>query len=583
MLAVVTLAVAQVALGAQATDGKREIKIEQRYLNLPIKNGTARRKLTIVIDGRVEVANDVELADSAPDWWAFVDVSRWNNKTITLQVDPLRAGSRALDLIEQSDSIKDSENLYGEPLRGQFHFSSRRGWNNDPNGMVYFGGEYHLFYQHNPYGWGWGNMHWGHAVSKDMIHWQELGDVLAPDRLGPMFSGSAVVDWNNTSGFGTDGKPPLVLIYTAAGNPTTQCIAYSSDGRHFTKYDGNPVLPQITRDNRDPKVMWHAATQKWVMALYVELNKIHTIHFFTSPNLREWSLASVTRAGAVGQSGYLFECPDLFELAIDGDVQHKKWVLLAANTEYATGTFNGATFTREQSQLPGQRGRGFYAPQTFSDMKPQDGRRIQLGWFQTPTVGMPFNQSMSVPLELKLISTQDGPRMTWTPVRELASLRARSHRLGAMTLEPATANPLADLNVELVDLEAEFEPGDARELTFSVRGAAIVYDVKTQELAVNDVRASAPLRAGRQRLRVLCDRIGLEVFASDGLTYVPLPYVPRADDLSLGVQVKGGPAKIGDLQVHELKSAWPAPNGKRELGQRPARRLQALSSPGGAE
>ena len=488
-----------------------------------------------------------------------MDALAWTGKTITLKVSALAEDSHALQSIEQSDAIKDVENLYHEPLRGQFHFSTRRGWNNDPNGMVFYEGEYHLFYQHNPYGWAWGNMHWGHAVSKDMVHWQEIGDTLAPDRFGPMFSGSAVVDWRNTSGFGKNGKPPLVLIYTAAGNPTTQCIAYSNDGRTFTKYSGNPVLAQITEGNRDPKVIWHEQTRKWVMVLYVGLKNSHTIHFFTSPDLRKWTLASVVDAGSTGQSGnYLFECPDFFELAADGDNSRKKWVLLAANTEYATGTFDGTTFKPEQSRLPGQRGRGYYAPQTFSDIPEKDGRRIQIGWFQTETPGMPFNQSMTIPSELKLISTANGPRLTWTPVKELESLRVKSHRLEAIALKPESANPLTDLTAELVELRAEFEPGDASELVFKVRGATIVYDVKKQELAVNELRAPAPLLGGKQNLTLFCDRTGLEVFASGGLTYLPTPFTPRADDRTLAVQSKGGTAKISQLWVHELRSAWSA-------------------------
>ena len=528
-------------------DAKREFRIEKRYLNLPIKNGTTR-KVTTWVEGRVEVRNDIGLADAAPDWWAPMDVSAWRGKTVTLQVDRLSEDSAALSAIEPSDSLKDSESLYRESLRGQFHFSPQHGWNNDPNGMVYFNGEYHLFFQHNPYGWGWGNMHWGQAVSRDLVHWQELGDKLAPDDMGPMFSGSAVVDWKNTSGLGKGGKPPLVLIYTAAGNPTVQCIASSIDGRHFSKFSGNPVLKQISAGNRDPKVFWHSPTKNWVMPLYVETNKIHTIHFFGSANLKDWNYLS--------QSEGFYECPDFFELPVDGDETKKKWVLAAASSEYRVGTFDGTTFTPETPKLPGHRGRGFYAPQTFSDISPKDGRRIQIGWFQTETKGMPFNQSMTLPLELRLTATAEGPRLTFTPVKELAALRAKSHTLDGITLTPDSPNPLGAVRAELVELRAEFEPSDASEVAFTLRGATIVYDARKQELVVNGHRTPAPLRAGKQRLILYCDRTGLEVFASDGLVYVPMPFQPKADDLTLGVQAKAGSVKFSALKVHQLKSAW---------------------------
>lgn len=534
-------------------NAKLDFKVEKRYLNFPIKNGPTR-KVTTFVDGRVEVRNDIGLANGEPDWWAPMDVSAWRGRTVTIQVDLLPEDSTALSAIEPADDIKGAENLYREPLRGQFHFSPKRGWNNDPNGMVYFNGEYHLFFQHNPYGWGWGNMHWGHAVSRDMIHWEELGDKLAPDDMGPMFSGSAVVDWKNTSGFGKDGKPPLVLIYTAAGNPTVQAIAHSTDGRNFTKYSGNPVLKQITGGNRDPKVMWHEPTKKWVQVLYVEWQKKHTIHFFTSPNLRDWTLASIT--DGIPGSNFLFECPDFFELPVDGESSNKKWVLLGANSEYAIGRFDGTKFTPEQPKLPGHRGRGFYAPQTFSDIPKKDGRRIQIGWFQTETKGMPFNQSMTVPLELQLISTPDGPRLTFTPVKELAKLRTKTHRVKAGTLTPRSPNPLAQVNAELVELRAEFTPTDGSEVTFNVRGCTIAYDATKQELTVNGHRAPAPLRNGKQRLTIYCDRTGLEMFASDGLCYVPMPFQPNAADLTIGATVTGGPVKFTKLEAYELKSAW---------------------------
>lgn len=537
-------------------DAKREFVIEKRYLLLPIKNGPTR-KVTTLVDGDVVVRNDIALADGTPDWWAFQDVSAWKGKTLTLSVDKLSEDSQALAAIEQSDEIKDAKDLYHESLRGQFHFSSRRGWNNDPNGMVYFNGEYHLFYQHNPYGWAWGNMHWGHAVSRDLVHWQELGDKLMPDDMGPMFSGSAVVDWKNTSGLGKDGKPPLVLIYTAAGNPTVQAIASSSDGRTFTKYSGNPVLKQITGGNRDPKVFWHAPAKSWVMVLYVELAGKHTIHFLTSPNLREWKTASITEG--IPGSNFLFECPDFFELPIDGDAKNKKWVLLGANSEYAIGTFDGITFRPEHTKLPGHRGQGFYAAQSFSDIPTSDGRRILIGWFQTETKGMPFNQSMTIPLELKLVSTSQGPRMTFTPVRELELLRTTSHDFGDITLTTGSSNPLRNVKAELLEVRAEFMPEKDAEVVFTIRGATIAYDAGKQELVVNGQRTAAPLLGAKQRLTIYCDRTGLEVFAGDGMVYVPLPYQPKAEDLALSLETTGGAVKFNKLQVYELKSAWPKP------------------------
>jgi fructan beta-fructosidase len=536
-------------------DAERSFTATSRYLHIPIKNGAAKRVVTLLVDGQRVVRNDIELADAKADWWAPMDVSAWKGKALTLRVDKLHEESTALIRIEQSDTLKDAGDLYREPLRGQFHFSPQRGWNNDPNGMVFYNGEYHLFFQHNPYGWGWGNMHWGHAVSRDMVHWEELGDKLLPDDMGPMFSGSAVVDWNNTSGFGKDGKPPLVLIYTAAGNPTVQAIAYSTDGRNFTKYSGNPVLKEITGGNRDPKVIWHEPTKQWVQVLYVEWQKKHTVHFLTSPNLRDWTLASITDGDATGKR-YLFECPDFFELPVDGKSSNKKWVLLAADSQYAIGTFDGKKFTPEHERLPGHRGRGFYAPQSFSDIPKRDGRRILIGWFQTETKGMAFNQSMTIPLELQLISTADGPRMTFTPVKELTKLRAKTHRVKAGTLTLASANPLSRITGELIELRAEFTPGDSSETTFNIRGATITYDAKKQELIVNGHRAPAPLRAGKQRLTIYCDRTGLEVFASDGLCYVPMPFQPKPGDLALAAAAKSGTVKFDSLQVHELKSAW---------------------------
>lgn len=531
---------------------EREFTIKRHYLNLPIKNGGPKRMVSVIVDGEVSVRNEIELADAAPDWWAPMDVRTWHGKTITLRVDRLPEDSAGLSAIKQSNSVEGAGDLYCESLRGQFHFSPRRGWNNDPNGLCYYNGEYHLFFQHNPYGWNWGNMHWGHAVSRDLVHWRELGDVLMPDQFGPMYSGSAVVDWNNTSGLGIRGKTPLSLLYTAAGDPTVQCLASSVDGRKFEKFSGNPVLGQVTSGNRDPKVIWHAPTRSWVMALYVEKDGRHTVHFYTSPNLRDWSLSSVLEGGE-GDDHFLFECPDIFELPVQGRPGVSKWIVYGANSQYAVGEFDGKVFTPEERKIPGHQGKGFYAAQTFSDIPAQDGRRIQIGWFQTPTPGMPFNQSMSLPLELRLVMRGEKPRLRWTPVREIQSLRRKSFDLSGAILEPGGANPLSQIKAELVEVRADFVA--SADVTFTIRGARISYHPKTQEIVVNDHRAPAPLIETRQSLVIYCDRTGLEIFASDGLTYVPMPFIPRAEDLGLKVEASG-PVRFTNLQVHQLRSAW---------------------------
>ena len=233
--------------------------------------------------------------------------------------------------------------LYKELHRPQFHFTSQRYWINDPNGLVYYAGEWHLFFQHNPYGIKWGNMTWGHAVSPDLVHWTQLPNALEPDALGTIYSGSAVVDWANTAGMQTGAEPPLIAIYTSAGSeakppvPFTQSIAGSNDrGRTWTKHSGNPVLGHIVGANRDPKVIWHAPSAQWVMALYLDGNDYA---LFGSPNLRDW-----TRLCDVAMPG-VAECPDFFPLPVDGAATRTLWVFWGAAGCYRLGAFDGVDMT----------------------------------------------------------------------------------------------------------------------------------------------------------------------------------------------------------------------------------------------
>jgi sucrose-6-phosphate hydrolase SacC (GH32 family) len=333
-------------------------------------------------------------------------------------------------------------------------------------------------------------MTWGHAVSKDMVHWKELGDVLHPDKFGPVFSGGAVVDKMNTSGLGKDGKPPMILFHTGA-RAWAQCLSWSNDGRTFQSLD-HAVVPRINKDNRDPKVIWHEPTKKWVMVLWVERgdNEQHSMQFLTSPDLKNWTKASIAYGG-VGNDRYLFECPEFYELSVEGMPGVKKWLLTGANSQYAIGSFDGITFKPEAERLNGQLGRDFYASQTFSDEP--NGRRIEIGWWRTHTdkEDMTFNQSMSIPLEQKLVQTPEGIRLTRMPVKELESLRTKTYPFGSLTLKDKVANNLNNINIELAEIRLEIEPGKAKELVMVIRGVPITYDVANKELVVDGVKAPA--------------------------------------------------------------------------------------------
>lgn len=537
-----------------AQDNGLSITGEKNWLALPVKNGAQKKNLELWVEGERKRWFDMELAEEDPDWYAYLDISDWKGKSMELRLLGAEGDARALSQVRQSDQDTNPGELYRERLRGQFHFSPKRGWLNDPNGLVYYQGEYHLFFQHNPYGRQWGNMHWGHAVSKDLVHWKELDIALYPDQLGPQFSGGAVVDEQNTSGLGTADNPPLVLFYTGAGT-WEQGLAWSTDGRNFQK-PPRPIVPQINKDNRDPKVVWHEPTGKWVMVLYVEEDSGHySMHFLTSADLKNWRPASVF-TGGIGNDRYLFECPEFFELPVEGSDGETKWVLTGANSQYAIGSFDGETFTPEAERLNGQRGREFYAAQTFSN-EPK-GRRIEIGWRRTHTdqEGMPFNQSMSIPMELKLVRLEEGLRLTRTPVVELESLRRSARRLESTRLSPGSANPLAEVELELVEIRMELEPGDARQIVLNVRGLDIIYNTANSELSVDGVIAQAPLRGGKLDLILYVDRTGVELFASKGSLFMPVNYNFNAANQSYSLKTKGGTARITRLDVYELQSIW---------------------------
>jgi fructan beta-fructosidase len=529
----------------------RAVDIKKPCLNFPVKTGGPMRRVNVLVNGNAERSFDIELSDGKPDWWAFMDATPFLGQTVTLQVNRLPGDSTGLSSIDQSDCIKDNGEPYRETLRPQFHFTSRRGWLNDPNGLVFYQGEYHLFYQHNPYGWNWGNMHWGHAVSRDLVHWKELPVALYPDEHGTMYSGSAVVDWNKTAGFQTGQDPALVAMLTAAGKPFTQEIAFSNDrGRTWTKYENNPVIGHIAAENRDPKVVWFEPEKKWVMALYLDHNDFA---LFSSQDLKHWQ--KLSNFNLPGDA----ECPNFFEVPLDGDAHNTRWVFFGASGVYVVGNFDGKKFTSETQPQRLHHGNCWYAAQVYSDIPASDGRCILVPWGRLPDGGifrgMPFNQMMGLPVELTLHSTSSGASLAVHPVRELNSLRQRKHELKPQRLAPGT-NPLKGIQCDLSEIETVIAVGDARTITLDVRGVPVVYDVASRKLSCLGSQAVLEPAAGKLSLHIYVDRASVDIFGGQGGLYLPMARAILPKNQSLKLSCEGGNADIVSLNVYELKSAW---------------------------
>ena len=481
-----------------------------------------------------------------------------------------------------------STGTYQEPLRPQFHFTPASNFMNDPNGLVYYKGEYHLFYQHNPFGQTWGHMSWGHAVSRDLLHWEHLPVALREEGGVMIFSGSAVVDRENSSGFcqadGAD-RSCLVAIYTGHGlGKQTQNLAYSNDrGRTWTKYAGNPVIDLGLKDFRDPKVFWHEPTRRWVMVTV--LADQHKVRFFGSADLKRWERLS--DFGPAGATGGVWECPDLFALPVDGDPARTKWVLdvdinpggIAGGSggQYFIGRFDGTTFVNDNP--PGHTmwvdyGKDFYATISFADLPESDGRRIWMAWIsnwlyanQEPTVI--WRGAQSVPRALSLRQLPDGIRLVQAPVAELTTLRT--------TAAPAVVADRVELPGS-AEIEIEITRGNWREAGIRLANAAgeeVVFGVTSKPLEVFVDRRRSRRRsfhkdypgrhAGPVRwrddkitLRVFFDRSVVEIFANDGETVLTERVYPTQplDRLEL-LPAKNEGRTATSARLWTLRSVWP--------------------------
>jgi len=465
---------------------------------------------------------------------------------------PIRSNFRAALLGVLLFQVTAWSQTYSEPLRPQFHFTAQKGWLNDPNGLVFYKGEYHLFFQHNPGGTNWVELlSWGHAVSDDAIHWKQLEDQIPPTRrpdgqMAGSYSGTGFVDWNNTSGFGEGDEKPIVLAWTATG--LGQCLAYSNDkGRTFTKYSGNPVIAMPTPKrkgdwDRDPDIFWYEPGKHWVM-LYSVTGTGFIIN--TSSDLKKWQRQSVVEG--------FFECPGMFELPVNGDANNRKWVIWDASSKYVIGKFDGKNFVKESGPFVLDQGKNYYAAQSWSDVP--GGRRISIGWMRNGRFpGMPFNQQMGITSELKLKTVAGEARLTKLPVEEVKSLRYEETNVGRQALDPGSPL-LRDITGDTFDIELEIEPASATEIALNVRGQAIKWG--KGKLTVGG--ASAPLEVGvgrPLRLRVLLDRTSIEVYSEDGLLSMTTAYLPDTKSPPLSLTASGGEAHVNSLHVWKMHSIW---------------------------
>lgn len=557
-------------LSIVAQSAELSFKVKSKYLNLPISQDAERRKLTFQAKG-LDDLNVVARLSKEPDYWVFKDLTAYRGKTLTITFD---GPEEALSLVYQADTIRDAQKMYRERNRPQFHFTTRRGWINDPNGCIWHDGLYHLYYQHNPFEREWENMTWGHATSPDLLHWTEQVSVLFPDSLGTMFSGSAVFDRDNTSGFGTKKVPPLVYAYTAdRSDREVQCIAYSLDGgMTLHKYEGNPVIDSHekwqTHDTRDPRLFWWTPSDSplkgegrysspykgeagrgsghWVLVL----NERNGHSIYTSDNLKDWTYQSHVNG--------FWECPDLFPLAVDGNPNDVRWVMYGASNTYMIGSFDGKVFTPESGKHRFSTGT-IYAAQTFNDVP--DGRRIQIGWANIDHRGMPFRGQMLLPTELTLRTTKDGIRLISKPIREVASLLkplySSEKALNGLEVNKALQPYQSQ---DCVHLRATLNLTYATSAGLRFDGQTLVdYDLNHNTLNGQFYSPQDPTSLSLT-MDIYIDRTSIEVFIDDGLySYsmerkraISTPRNPAAK----GLEFWGADINVTDIQLDAVESCW---------------------------
>lgn len=544
------------------------MEAKKKYLLLPIaKEGgwflpADKTQYLGIYENGMRVEEYELILSRTPRCWSCLYLERYAGKKLEIR---LEGGEEDLiDLLEVSDELKDRDTLYLEPERPFVHFTPMHGYMNDPNGLFYYHGTYHYFAQLNPYGFGMGNTHWMHAVSQDLLHWKELPYALFPDESGRMYSGGGVVDTENTSGMQRGRHPPVFLFYTAAG-----CKSRWSSGRYFEiaaaisvdggntflKYDKNPLFSHLSFLNRDPKVIWNPAGKEWIMMIYLESNRYH---FFYSRNLLDWDPGQIVQAGGSA------ECPDLFFLDPDGNAQNRKLVLWFCTDNYRIGHMEGRKFVPETDVIEGPshqvfsafsafaRSTGGYAAQTFTGLS--HGRIVQVSWLRMNTNHAPFAGCASIPNELRLITTEAGPRLTVFPIEEIKNMYRESFSFAGKGLEELERIPGRYLG-ESMDMTFKFTVKPDKVIAVAVRGILIVYDPATGRLILPTGAFSVNIQNNLLDLRVITDRCSMELYVSNGRFNTSVNTMLDPENISVK-PVLVDPGTGIDFEIHKLAGMW---------------------------
>jgi fructan beta-fructosidase len=466
-------------------------------------------------------------------------------------------------------SAQTSEPYYNELYRPQYHFTPEKNWIGSPAGLLNYEGEYHLFYQYNPFGIEPGFYHWGHAVSTDLLHWEHLPVAIFPDEgsedmefctVGP---GSAVTDHRNDLGLQSGNDKTMVIFYTS--RQCGQRIAYSTDrGRSWSKYPGNPVLPyNETDDASGPRVFWYEAGQHWVMALHRIADndeRKRGISFYTSENLVAWEFQSHL-PGFRGN-------PDLIELRVNNRPEELRWVLLEGDGSYVLGSFDGKVFTPESIRMKTDFGRNYYGPQAWSNYAGSDGRIIQIAWIRGGEYPeMSFNGQLTFPSELALRKFNTGTFLIRQPIREIGQLYDKTYKWEKQNLIPGLkGNLIKKVKGDLFHIKGQFDLKTCDSFGLLLRmnkkstGTELMYNVKRQTLSL--MGQTVPLEPVDNKiyLDILIDRASVEIYANNGRAVISAAFVPDKGALEYMLYNTGGELMVDKLEFNGIKPVW----GKRK-------------------